>query len=185
MIDAKCLVCRNADRRRLIEAGWNAGMQGETIARVIDEKGIVASTILRHIKEHASGDGNIRAIEIEPEKPVRQRILDLQRLQLDEIERRIGLAKTRADLMNAEHEGEDDWTPVDWSYFHDVLSKDAQAAINTILKTQGLTDKRELKEKDLKLGLFEAMVGAGLAPKALVGRTDVPELGPGDDDDAD
>lgn len=180
-ISAKCLVCRNPDRRRLIEFGWNGGMGAEPIARVLDEKGLSAAVILKHLKEHTDGDANMRAVVPAPELPARERVMALQRLQLDEVERRIELAKTRADLMNAEHAGDTDWTPVDWSYFTDILGKDMQAAIGSIVKMQGLTDKREAKTSELKLGLFEAMTAAGLAPKSLVGGK-APELPSGDDD---
>lgn len=168
-IDAKCLVCRSPDRRRLIELGWNGGMSAEGIARVLEQKGLSAPAIIRHLKDHVDGDGNVRAIVVEPELPARERVLELQRLQLNEIERRIALAKAKAALMNAEHEGDADWHEVDYSDFYDILDKNAQAAITSILKTQGLTDKRESKTNELKVGLFAAMAKSGLAPKALVG----------------
>lgn len=182
-IDAKCLVCRNPDRRRLVESGWNAGMSAEAIARVLDQKGLGGAVVIKHLKDHVDGDGNARAIVIEPERPVRDRVLELQRMQLDEIERRLALAKARADLMNAEHEGEDDWTSIDYSHFFDILDKDTQAAIGSILKTQGLNDKREKAVADTKLGLFDAMARNGLAPKALVGA--LPALIEGEEHDDD
>jgi hypothetical protein len=187
-IDAKCNVCKNPDRRRMIEAAWNVGMQAEPMARVLDVRGINANSILKHLKEHSDGDGNIRAIQIEPVKPARERVMALQQMQLDEIERRLGLAQARADAMNKEREGLLDangnpFPMVDASDFYDILGKDAQAAIGSILKTQGLTDKREAKTADLKLGLFEAMTNAGLAPKSLVGAlSEAPQIGSGDDD---
>jgi hypothetical protein len=66
-------------------------------------------------------------------------------------------------------EGADTTQYHDWSEFVDILGKDMQAAIGSILKAQGLTDKRDMKRDDLKLGLFEAMQRGGLAPKALSG----------------
>jgi len=181
----RCTVCLNADKRRLIEAGWNAGMGAETMSRAIGGSPASAA-IMRHIKEHADGDGNTRQLEVEPELPVRERVLNLQRLQLDEIERRIALARTRADDMNREREKLTDsegnpFPPIDWSEFTDILGKDMQAAIGSILKTQGLSDKREKAQGDLKLGLFEAMTNAGLAPKALVGGIKLPALRSGDE----
>ena len=165
-IDVRCAVCKNPDRRRLIELGWNGGMSAEAITRVLDGKPS-GHTILNHLKEHAEGDGNARAVEVAPEKPQRERVLDLQRMQLDEVERRIALAKQRAMELNAAHPDDPDWREVDWSEFYDILGKDAQAAIGSILKTQGLTDKREAKTADLKLGLFEAMAKTGMAPIAI------------------
>lgn len=181
-IDARCSVCKNADRRRLIELGWNAGMRQSQLANLFD--GISPDAIVKHLKRHADGDGSTRSVDVAPVLPVRERILALQELQLDEIERRIELAKARAKMLNKEHEGEDTWREVDWSDMYDILSKDAQAAISSILKTQGLTDKREAKTADLKLGLFEAMTKSGLAPKAISG-VDVAALPePGGDDEA-
>lgn len=177
-IDAKCTVCKNAERRRLIELGWNGGMGAETMSRVLGDSP-TSKAIIKHLKEHAD-QANTRAIEVEPDKPARERVLALQRLQLDEVERRIGLAKSRAAQLNDIHKDDDDWQETDWSDLYDILGKDAQAAIGSILKTQGLSDKREKTQGELKLGLFEAMAGAGLAPKALVGG-DVPQLLPEND----
>lgn len=180
----KCTVCVNVDRRRMVEAGWNSGMTAEAMRRTLIDPPTSAA-IMRHIKEHSDGNGNTRQLEVSVELPVRERVLNLQRLQLDEVERRIELAKTRADDMNAEREGLVDsngnpFPPVDWSDFYDVLHKDAQAAISSILKTQGLTDKREKAVADTKIGLFEAMTNAGLAPKALVGGIKLPALQSGE-----
>jgi hypothetical protein len=191
MIDAKCSVCKNPDVRRGVESMWNNGMSQAAIARVVGDK-LTTPSITKHLKEHSDGDGNARRVEIEPELPVRERILNLQRMQLDEVERRIGLAKTRADLMNAEREKLTDangnpFPPIDWSEFTDILGKDMQSAIGSILKTQGLSDKREKAVADTQVGLFAAMANAGLAPKALVGETTaIAMLEAGDaDDDAD
>lgn len=180
-IDARCVVCKNPDRRRLIELGWNGGMGAETISRVLGDSPSGA-TILKHLKEHTAGEGAARAIEVKPETPVRERILGLQSLQLNEIERRIDLAKQRAAMLNDTHKDDPDWHEVDWSDMYDILSKDAQAAISSILKTQGLTDKREKAVADTKLGLFDSMVKAGLAPKTISGPQALPQLPSGDDD---
>lgn len=190
-IHAVCVICKSPDRRRAVELMWNGGMSALAISEMLGGTP-VSSTILKHLK-HADGDGNARAIEVHPELPVRERVLALQRMQLDEIERRVELAKQRATEMNDWHakrieRGEEDgesWSPVDWSSFHDILGKDMQAAIGSILKTQGLSDKREKVQGDQKLGLFEAMVGAGLAPKDLIGgkMPDLPALPPGEDVD--
>lgn len=186
-IDARCLVCRNPDRRRAVELMWNGGMSQAAIVRVLDTDGIASATITRHLKEHSEGDGNARAVVIEPEKPVRERVMALRTMQLDEIERRIELAKQKAEEMNRNREKitNDDGTPlepIDWSHFVDILGKDFQAAISSILKSQGLDDKREKATNDTKLGLFEAMARAGLAPKALSGKVAELPAGEGDDE---
>jgi hypothetical protein len=175
-IDVKCPVCKSPDRRRAVEAMWNAGMTQAAISRVVVGE-FPTPVITKHLKDHAQGDANGRAIVIQPEVPTRERVLALQQLQLDEVERRIELAKERAlqlnaalDQMRADGVEGADTTPYhDWSEFVDILGKDMQAAIGSILKAQGLTDKRDMKRDDLKLGLFEAMQRGGLAPKALSG----------------
>lgn len=185
-IDARCLVCRNADRRRLIELGWNGGMAAVTISNVLGGSPS-GPAIISHLRKHADGEGHVRQVEVEPERPMRERVLAIQRMQVDEFERRIALAKQRAASLNAEHKDEEGFVEHDWAEFVDILGKDMQSAIGSILKTQGLSDRREKEQGDLKLGLFEAMANAGLAPKALIGgATAKPKLlSPGDDDDAD
>lgn len=179
-IEAKCLVCRNPDRRRAVELMWNGGMSAPAISRVLADDNLPHPAVLRHLKQHADGDGNARAIVVEPERPARERVLALQRLQLDEVERRIELAKAWADEMNRNRQlirdaqvlagmPPDDLPDVDWSDRFDVLGKDGQSAINSILKAQSLSDRRDKATGELKLGLFEAMANAGLAPKALSG----------------
>jgi len=184
-ISMRCAVCKSTDRRRLIELGWNDGMTATALSDAFGGSPGTA-TIIKHLKEHTSG-GEHREIELVPLLPARERVIRLQQMQLDEVERRIQMAKERADAMNKERDGLTDangmpFPMVDWSEFYDVLGKDMQAAIGSILKTQGLADKRDKAQGDLKLGLFEAMTNAGLAPRALVGGMSVPLLTEGDDD---
>lgn len=187
-IDPKCLVCRNRDRRRVIHAAWNAGVSIAELVRVFETEKISALQFKKHFDPetgHFKGESNARRVEVAEEKPMRERVYDIQRLQVEELERRIGIAQTKAAAMNAAHAGEEGWTEVDWSDFYDILDKNSQQAINTILKTQGLIDTREKAQGDLKLGLFDAMSRAGLAPKALIGEKDVPRLTDGEADDDD
>lgn len=179
-IDAKCLVCKNQDRRRVMELAWNGGVSAAALARVFEADRIASGAITRHFKEHTDGEASARRVEVAEEKPMRERVYDIQRLQVEELERRIYLAQTKAAAMNATHAGEEGYVPVDWSDFYDILDKNSQQAIATILKTQGLIDTREKTQGELKLGLFDAMSRAGLAPKALVG--DVPRLTEGEVD---
>jgi hypothetical protein len=138
---------------------------------------VSSPAIMKHLKEHTDGDGSTRNIEVEPELPARERVLALQKMQLDEVERRIKLAKQRADELNASidklremgAEGADDMPYHDWSEFFDILGKDGQSAIGSILKVTALEDRKAAKTTDLKIGLFEAMAKAGLAPRVLVG----------------
>lgn len=187
-IDPKCLVCKNADRRRVIELAWNGGVSVPALVRVFESDRIGSQAFKAHFdpeKGHTKGEPFARRVEVAEEKPMRERVYDIQRLQVEELERRITIAQGRAAAMNAAHAGDEDWTPVDWSDFYDILDKNSQQAINTILKTQGLIDTREKTQGELKLGLFDAMSRAGLAPKALVGERSVPRLSGGEQDDDD
>lgn len=186
-ISMKCVVCKHTNRRMMIELGWNAGLSAVEISDVLGNTPAPA-TILKHLKEHTEGEGMSRTVEVVPVPPSRERVLALQTLQLNEVERRIELAKVRAHEMNLARSNMTDaegnaYPEVDWSDFYDILGKDAQAAINSILKTQGLTDRREAKTSELKLGLFEAMANAGLAPASLVGGKEPLQLEPGGDDE--
>jgi len=183
-IDAKCPVCKNQERRRVIELAWNGGVSVAGLVRVFEAERISALSFNRHFDPdtgHFEGDAAARKVDPPEDKPMRERVYDIQRLQVEELERRIYIAQQRAISMNAAHAGDDDWTPVDWSDFYDILDKNSQQAINTILKTQGLIDIREKTQGELKLGLFDAMSRAGLAPKALVGEV-LPRLTEGEVD---
>jgi len=192
-INSRCVICKHTDRRNAVELMWNGGMSGVAISDLLGGTPNPA-TILKHLKEHSLG-GATREVDVEPEAPVRERILRLQRMQLDEIERRIALAKMRADETNEyidaqreKHEaaGEDyDRPNVDWSSFTDILGKDMQSAIGSILKTQGLSDKREKVQGELKLGLFEAMTAAGHAPLSISGGKQKQLTAPQENDDDD
>lgn len=174
-ISTRCAICKTTDQKRAVAAMWNSGMTAVSISEVLGGSPS-SKTILAHLKDHVAG-GNARDVEVQPELPVRERVLALQRLQLDEIERRIELAKARAVELNealdkaeeAGVEGADTYPRHDWSEFHDILGKDMQSAIGSILKTQALTDRRDKVTGELKLGLFEAMTAAGLAPVAISG----------------
>lgn len=186
-IDMRCVVCKHGNRRRMIELAWNDGLSAVEISDVIGNTP-AASTILRHLKEHTDQEGATRTVEIVPILPSRERVLALQTLQLDEVERRIAIAKQRAFDMNTARAGLVDtegnvWPEMDWSDFYDILGRDAQAAIGSILKTQGLSDKRDKAQGDLKLGLFEAMTSAGLAPVGISGGKTPKQLPSGEEPD--
>lgn len=183
--DAKCLVCKNRDRRKVIELAWNGGVSVAALVRVFEADRIGPTAFNRHFDPntgHTKGEPFQRRVEPEEDKPMRERVYDIQRLQVEELERRIGIAMTKAAAINANHAGDENWTEVDWSDFYDILDKNSQQAINTILKTQGLIDTREKTQGELKLGLFDAMSRAGLAPKALVGEGSLPRLTEGEVD---
>jgi len=169
VIDKRCPICKDQDVRRLIELGWNAKMTCPDLSRAFNER-FSASRILKHLKEHAE-DGTIRDIQVLDAVSPRERITALQRRMLDEVEYRLALAEQRAQQLNDAHKGEEDWIAAQPFQFYDILSKDVQAAIGSILRTQGLADKREAKEQDVQVDVWKMMLGSGggLAPTRMVG----------------
>ena len=166
MMNPKCDICRNSDLSTLIALAWNGKMAATAISGVLGGEP-TAAAIIKHLKADADGSWS-RAIEVEV-KPLRQRVYDLQRTLVDELERRIAIAKDKA-RFETEVTGE----PHDWSEYLDILNKDLQNAIGSIIKTQGLADKREATQASLAVGLYELMLGGAdgklmLAPKSLVG----------------
>lgn len=190
-ISNRCAICKTPSRKRMIELAWNDGMTATDIAGVLNDT-LSSATILKHLKEHTNGEAQTRTIAVQPTGTTRERVLALQEMQLNEVERQITLAKERAAQLNANIdemrergvEGADTMLYHDWSEFFNILHKDNQAAISSILKAQGLSDKREAKQNDLKLGLFEAMSkNGGLAPKSISGAPDLPALQSGDENE--
>jgi hypothetical protein len=182
-IDATCPVCANPNRRRLIELGLNNKMDAIGLAALWDD---LTSKIIQKHTRHT----DLRNLVVVTTSPSRERVENLQRMQLDEIERRVALAQQEAgrrndaidDAREMGVEGADALPYHDWSEYFNILDKDVQAAIGSIQRTQGLSDKRETSQGALKLGLFEAMANAGLAPKSLIGGPEVKVLPPGDTD---
>lgn len=161
-ISERCAVCKSPNRRRLVNLGWNSKMTAADIsAGLSGEVGV--STILKHLKEHEDG-GDIREIPVEEAKSVRSRVYAIQMLMVGEIERRVALAQEKAAIAS-ELTGE----PQDWADYFNILDKDMQAAVGSIIKTQAMKDKQETTTASLKIGLFQALVGAGKAPKDLIG----------------
>lgn len=162
--DPKCAICRKADLRRLIELGWNAKMSAVDMAAVF---GNIPSSvaILKHLHEHVDEGAAIRNIPVPNARPMRERVMDIQRLQVEEIERRLTIAQEKAAW--ARENGHPEADQSDW---FDLLDKDTQQAISTILKAQGLTDKREVSTASLKVDVFRLMLGGngGLAPPRLI-----------------
>jgi hypothetical protein len=159
-----CYICRKPDVRRLVELGWNAKMSAPQISTAMAAQ-FSATTILKHLHEHVEEGAGIRAIPIEDARPMSARVAELQRMQLDEIERRITMAQEWAAY--AREQGNPD---ADWSQRYDLLDKDNQAAIASIIKAQAVGDKRESKQNDQKVDLIRMMLGGGdgLAPKHLI-----------------
>lgn len=170
--DARCYICKKPDVRRIAELGWNAKMSAPQVATAMGMQ-FSPAQFLKHLHEHVDEGASIRAIPVEDARPVRERIETLQRMQLDEIERRIAMAQEWAAYAR-EHGNED----ADWSQKFDLLDKDNQAAVASILKAQGLSDKREAAKDSAKVDVFRLMLGGGdgLAPKQLIAGEDDPEV---------
>jgi hypothetical protein len=148
----RCPVCKNPNLRRLVELGWNAKMTMSDIANAL---GGIPSTqsISKHLHEHAEGAGN-RDIPVENARTTRARIDDLMRRMLDEIEVRVADADAWAAIARAG--GNTDALPSD---IFDILSKNNQAALATILKMQDQNDKREGKKASVAVDLMRLMGG--------------------------
>jgi hypothetical protein len=135
---------------------WNGGMTQAAITRVVGDK-LTTTAITKHLKEHADGSGATRQVEVAPELPQRERVLALQRMQLDEVDRQIAFAKQKADMLNAARdkriadgvEGADETPDRDWSEFFNLLGKDGQGS-RTILKVTAIEDRKAAKTADLK-----------------------------------
>ena len=164
-----CNICNNADLKALIALAWDGKMSLTAISGVLG--GVPsAAAIAKHLKAHEPGSGS-RQIEVVV-KPLRQRTYDLQRTMIDEVERRIAVAHERA-VFETEATGE----PHDWSEYLNILDKDLQSAIGSIIKMQAGADRVEATKANLAVGLFELMLGGRggklmLAPKNLVGDDD-------------
>lgn len=160
----QCKVCREPERRRLVDADYAGGLSAAAIARRLEAGGwpVGSATIIKHLKEHfipGSPTGVARN--------KRDAAILLQEKIMDEVERR-----ERVSREIEESEGE---LP-DFRRF-DILDKDLQPALGTVLRAQGLIDKREQAGKTQKVGLFMLMLGGAegrlmLAPPDLSGSED-------------
>jgi hypothetical protein len=170
MNEPNCKICRAPNRRRLVEADWADGISAEGIARTMREAGwpLSSATVLKHLKEHTPG-----AATREPVKAgKRDAAIFLQNRLMDEIERREELV-----LIEEETTGE----KVPDHRRLDILDKDLQPALATILRAQALINTRE-KAKGPRAGMMLLMLGVspdGLGPGALAPL----ELSSGEEDD--
>lgn len=113
-----------------------------------------AVVIRKHLNEHR-GDGlDSRTIPVEEVRATRVRVEELQKKMLDDIEARIKWAEERAD--EAREAGN---TTALASDFFNVLNKDVQAAIGSVLKMQGLTDRREATKATVAVDVMKLMGG--------------------------
>lgn len=165
---SKCVICGNSDMRRLIELGWNANMRVPDLAHGFG--GIPAHAVIyKHLKEHAEGAWS-RQIEVEDARPLRERVMAIQRAQIEAIERQMFIAQQKADDYTALMQGHPDFDPqmADPAAYFNILAKDMQAAIQSIQRTQGLTDKHEAAKATVAVDMYKLMGGTP-PPSHLIG----------------
>lgn len=169
----RCAICLKPDLRRMVELAWNGKMSAPAISAVFGNIPSQA-TILKHLNEHVDDGAASRAIPVPEARTMRERVTDVQRVLIEEFERRIVNAQERAAWWNAHPLEADGWEPRDWSYYFDVLDKDLQSSVNSIMKMQGLTDKREIGKAQVGVDLAKLMLGGGdgLAPRRLTAGRD-------------
>jgi hypothetical protein len=142
-----CKICRAPGRRRLIEADWADGMSAVGIAKAMTDNGwpITSTTVLKHLKEHAGPEAAIRVPPALSKRDaavwVRDRIMD----KVEEIEQ-----GTRTVITK---DGEMVEVPFD------ILDKELQPALGSMLKAQAILDKREANQTSAKISLFGLMLG--------------------------
>lgn len=169
-----CKICRAPNRRRLIEADWADGMSAEGISKAMADAGwsITSQTVLRHLKEHAGPEAGIRVppklAKRDAAAFVRDRVMErVMELESDDGPKRLVPVKGEG--------GATEYVEVEF----DILDKDLQPALSSMLKAQAILDKREAVKENRKIDLFLLMLGGAdgkgmLAPLALTA---------GDDDD--
>lgn len=160
-----CRICKDPDMARLIELGWNGKMTPAAMSRVL---GTIptAQHIQKHLEEHR-GDGlEDRNIPVLDAKSMRERVSALQLRMVNEFERRLAFADQRA--AEARAAGNPDADPSTW---FDILDKDVQSAMASILKMEAQRDKREMGKAAIGVDIAKLMLGGGdgLAPKRLTG----------------
>lgn len=153
MTNDRCKICREPERRRLIEADWSAGMSAVGIAARMTAAGwqITGPTVLRHLKEHA-GPG--AATRLPPALPKRDAAVFIRDRIMDRLEALESEGKPRQVLVK---DGDGDMVLTDIPF--DILDKDLQPAIGSMLKAQDTVDKRERTASKTQVGLLLLMLG--------------------------
>ncbi len=161
----RCAICKKPDLRRLVDLGLGSKMDAKAISSGFG--GIPSSnTVLKHDQHNLEGSD----IVVPNALTLRDRALAIQRLQIEEIERRVARAQEWAAYARA-HDNPD----ADWSQAFDILGKDMQSAIGSILKAVGLDDKRQATKVSAAVDIYKMMLGdnGGLAPKRLTAQAPI------------
>jgi hypothetical protein len=159
---ARCLVCRaGSTRQDMVAALWSEGMTAKGIAAQMADAGwnLTANVILGHLKEHVDGAAGRKPPAMRDHRDaaifVRDRIMD--RLQEEPTRQVVG------------KDGEIEEVPFD------ILDKDLQPALNSMLKAESIIQKRSANET--KVGVLLLMLGGDdgrgfLAPPQLTAGPD-------------
>ena len=170
MRENACMICREPERARLIEADWAGGMSGSGISKRMTAAGwpVGPETVLSHLKKHvplASTRQNTPAGSSKRDAAVfiKDRILD-------EVELR-----ERAFRMALEQAGDDeDLIAQAMKNRPNILDKDLQSALGTALKAEAVIVKRDDNKVKRGIDLYKMMLGGGdgaamFAPAGLIG----------------
>lgn len=179
--DPNCPICKRPGRRRIIDADASDGLTPAAIAAAMRDTGwaLTAADVTAHITLHGS-IGKPRSGAARR----RDAALTLRERMMDALESRIEAAEERAVEATAEcqrGEHDDDEHPRyrkhtarvhEASEFFDILDKNLQSALGTVIKAQTVEEKRVATEGKRKIDLFKLMMGNtddGLAPRDLIG----------------
>lgn len=179
-IDPNCPVCKRPGRRRIVDADAADGITPAAIASAMRDTGwaLTAADVTKHVTLHGSAEKT-------RSKATRRRdaALTLRERMMDALEGRIEAAEASAveataECQRGEHDIEDhpryrQHGPRvhESSEFFDILNKDLQSALGTVIKAQTVEEKRNANDDKRKIDLFRLMMGPGdgMAPAALIG----------------
>lgn len=180
--DPNCPICKRPGRRRIVDADASDGLTPAAIAAAMRDTGwaLTAADVATHVTLHAvSGKPRSGAARR------RDAALTLRERMMDALEGRIVAAEGRAveattECQRGEHDVDDHPRyrkhgpqTHDPAEFFDILDKNLQAALGTVIKAETLEVKKADNQTKRKIDLFQLMMGGegndGLAPRALIG----------------
>lgn len=180
--DPNCPICKRPGRRRIIDADASDGLTPAAIAATMRDTGwaLTAAQVATHVTLHTiSGKPRSGAARR------RDAALTLRERLTDEFERQIEQSEALAvkateACARGEHKRQDkdgnefghEGYIHDPAEFFNILAKDVQPALGTIIKAQTVEEKRVAVEGKRRIDLFKLMQGTsedGLAPRGLIG----------------
>lgn len=180
LTDPTCAICKRPGRRRIVDADASDGIAPAAIAAAMRDVGwaLTAAQVATHITLHGSVTKPKSAASRK-----RDAALTLRERMMDALEGRIEAAEEKAveateECRRGEHDVDDHPRyrkhgpkTHESSEFFDILNKDLQSALGTVIKAQTVEEKRVATEGKRKIDLFRLMMGPGdgLAPSGLIG----------------